>query len=106
MNKEQLTNKAKSLDINIEGLDTNAKLEEAIASKEAEAIEIKEAEEVKSTRTLPIFEYKDEKFTFSQRTPDSLRVNGTVYKLAELVKNKEAVKFLVVGNSCFVEPKN
>lgn len=60
--------------------------------------------EKKKERELPTYEYKGKKYTFKKTTPNSLRVLGTVYSLEELVKNNDAMKFLIVGNSFFIEP--
>ncbi len=86
---------------------SNEELETIIKEKTTPSeVEKPEIVEKKKERKLPTFTYKDKEYTFSKSVPDTLKVLGTVYSLSELVENKEALEFLIVGNSCFVELKN
>lgn len=42
-------------------------------------------------------------YGLSDLTPKTLKVLDTVYTQEELLQNKEAMEFLIVGRSCFVK---
>jgi len=77
------------------------KLTAALGSTEANEIEVEVEEE------LPVHTLTDgRKFSFTKKAPKHLKVLGVVHSQAELVKNKEAMEFLIYGNSFFVEQIN
>ena len=77
--------------------------EEAIEeAKEQQIAKEKEAEEALKNSLKNAFEFDGKFYGLSKRCPKTLRVLDTVYTQEELVKNKEAMQFLIVGNSCFI----
>lgn len=79
-------------------------LKSASVSTETNEIEV-EAEEIEEE--LPVHTLTDgRKFSFKKEAPKHLKVLGVVHSQAELVKNKEAMEFLIYGNSFFVEQIN
>lgn len=99
--KPQLLEECTSLGIETEGLDTNAKLAEAIAIKKQELDDkkVNSPEEV----GLLTFKIKNESYTFSDRCPKKLQVNNKVYTKEELLNHEDELTFLVVGNSVFIK---
>ncbi|MFA5296594.1 MAG: hypothetical protein WC389_00120 [Lutibacter sp.] len=65
-------------------------------------VEAEEIEEARPEHTLT----DGRKFSFTKKAPKHLKVLGVVHSQAELVKNKEAMEFLIYGNSFFVEQIN
>ena len=78
----------------------------AIVAKEVEIEEAKEQQKVKEKEAEEAlknaFEFDGKFYGLSKRCPETLKVLDTVYTQEELVKNKEAMEFLIVGNSCFI----
>jgi hypothetical protein len=49
------------------------------------------------------FSFGGKTYGLSDLTPKTLKVLDTVYSQEELLQNKDAMEFLIVGNSCFVK---
>ncbi len=80
-------------------------LDTALQSDEekAKTIEV----EVEEVDERPIYTISEKgKFRFKKTAPKNLKVLGVAYSQAELIKNKEAMEFLIYGNSFFVEQVN
>lgn len=79
----------------------------AIVIKEGEIEAIKEqkvAEEKAAEKALKdAFKYNGKFYGLSDRCPKTLKVLDVVYKQKELLKNKDAMEFLIVGNSVFIK---
>lgn len=68
-------------------------------------LEVVKEEVVEEKR--PVYTLKDKrKFKFKKTAPKHLKVLDVVYSQEELMKNKEAMEFLIYGNSFFVEQEN
>ncbi len=88
---------------------------EAQAKAEAEAQAKAEAEAEAQAKTeaeaegkaevegkIPVFTVGDKNYTFSNRCPERLQINGDVYTKAEILEDEDLIEFLVIGNSPFV----
>lgn len=72
-----------------------------MAKKETKSVA---SDKKEATESLKEYKSKDGKcFCLSDRTPKTLNVNGSIYTKEELLKNKEAMEFLIVGGSGFVK---
>ncbi len=76
---------------------------EAQAKAEAEAQAKAEAEgKAEVEGKIPVFTVGDKNYTFSNRCPERLQINGDVYTKAEILEDEDLIEFLVIGNSPFV----
>ena len=100
--KEELIATAKSLGIETKGL-TVVQLEKAIAEKQ-EADTGSETDSTEEVAEPKGYKTEDGRiFGLSKRTPKTLKVLNNVYTQEELLQNKEAMEFLIYGDSSFVE---
>ena len=81
--------------------------EEAEAQAKAEAkaeieAQAKAEAEAKSEGKLPVFKVGDKNYTFSNRCPERLQIDGKVYTKKEILEDEDLIEFLVIGNSPFV----
>lgn len=65
--------------------------------------EVTVTETVKATPVNGEFEVKGRKYKLSDRCPDKVQFDGTVYTRAELLTNEEVLQSLVIGESPFVK---
>ncbi len=80
-------------------------LKSAPATTEVNDLEVEI--EVEVEEELPVHTLTDgRKFSFIKTAPKHLKVLDVIHSQAELVKNKEAMEFLIYGNSFFVEQIN
>lgn len=49
------------------------------------------------------FTFQKRKYSFHPKTPAKISIAGSVYTLEELIKNKELMTSLIVGNSPFIK---
>lgn len=106
MNKAELTKKCEDLGIDTKDLDTNAKLQDAITAKEAELADLDvdtDTQETEKATEQVVFEFNKNKYTFSELCPKKLQVNNEVFTQEELLKQEDALQFLIVGNSPFIK---
>jgi hypothetical protein len=57
----------------------------------------------KTKELATAFAYGGKTYGLSDLTPKTLRVLEDVYTQEELLQNKDAMEFLIVGNSCFIK---
>ena len=90
------------------GIDTeNTAFEEVEKLVEAKETELAEKEAAKAKEQSKGYKTEDGKvYGFKPNTPKTLRVEDVTYTLEELVKNKEAMEFLIYGGSCFIKRLN
>ena len=104
--KDAELNKAKTVATGPSSDKLEAKAEaEAQAKAEAKAeieAEAKAEAEAKSEGKLPVFKVGDKNYTFSNRCPERLQIDGKVYTKKEILEDEDLIEFLVIGNSPFV----
>ena len=49
-----------------------------------------------------MFKVGDKNYTFSNRCPERLQIDGKVYTKKEILEDEDLIEFLVIGNSPFV----
>ncbi|PQB08015.1 hypothetical protein BST83_13275 [Polaribacter filamentus] len=100
--KDELIVTAESLGIATEGLNV-AQLEEAIADSAKSKLVDEAVVEAKTKELATAFTHEGKTYGLSDLTPKTLKVLDDVYTQEELLQNKDAMEFLIVGNSCFIK---
>jgi hypothetical protein len=76
---------------------------QAIADALKSDLGIEAVTEAKTKELADAFELDGKFYGLSALTPKTLKVLDDVYTQKELLQNKEAMEFLIIGNSCFIK---
>ena len=84
-------------------VDHKANAEAAEAASVDLANETTDEQPAPKKAKVATFEVDGKNYSFSDRCPAKVQVNGTVYTQKELLNDKDAIKFLTVGNHPFIK---
>jgi len=107
MNKDQLTARAKELGIDTKGLDTDEKLQAAIAEKAPTPpnnIQVNDAQKVSAEKKT----WKDQEgrvWFFKPNAPKTINIDGRPLTQAEILESEDIISELAYGNSSFLTQK-